>query len=218
MDIIKFLVSLLFLTSTTVEAATVPKEHAPADPTIDWDSFGFSLNGVRTDSMWLNRVRVYDNGEAFYSPLSEECLTPLGTMEIHPAAAALNYGQSLFEGLKAFRRTDGSIAMFRPDKNAERMQQGARRFLLPPIPTETFVQAADAVVRANAAWVPPCGKGALYLRPMLMGTAEDLGVKPSSESTFLIYCSPVGNYFKGELKAIRLQAVQGFSRAGTAPK
>ena len=61
-------------------------------------------------------------------------------------------------------------------------------------------------------------KGALYLRPMLMGTAEDLGVKPSSESTFLIYCSPVGNYFKGELKAIRLQAVQGFSRAGTAPK
>jgi branched-chain amino acid aminotransferase len=125
----------------------------------------------------------------------------------------LNYGQALFEGMKAFRREDGSIAMFRPERNALRMQDGARRFFLPPVPTDVFVQAADAVVRANARWVPPFGKGALYLRPLLMGTGEDLGVKPSWQSTFCIYCSPVGNYFKGDLKAIRLQAVRGFSRA-----
>jgi branched-chain amino acid aminotransferase len=137
----------------------------------------------------------------------------LGYLQISPTATVLNYGQALFEGMKAFRRVDGSIAMFRPERNALRMQQGARRFLLPPVPTDIFVQAADAVVRANARWVPPFGKGALYLRPLLMGTGEDLGVKPSWESTFCIYCSPVGNYFKGGLKAIRLQAVKGFSRA-----
>lgn len=108
---------------------------------------------------------------------------------------------------------DESIAIFRPERNALRMQQGARRFLLPPVPTDTFVEAADAVVRANDRWVPPFGKGALYLRPLLMGTGENLGVKPSWESTFCIYCSPVGNYFKGGLKAIRLKAVKGFSRA-----
>ena len=211
---IKVLWHIFVLIAANVGASTVPRKHVPASVDVDWDSFGFSLNGVRTDYMWLNSVSVEDHGEAFYSSSTEDCLTPLGKLAIHPAAAALNYGQTLFEGLKAFRRADGSIAIFRPSRNAERMQQGARRFLLPPVPTETFVQATEAVVRANAAWVPPFGKGALYLRPMLLGTAEDLGVKPSSESTFLIYCSPVGNYFKGPLKAIRLQAVRGFSRAG----
>ncbi|KAL3941526.1 MAG: hypothetical protein SGARI_000573 [Bacillariaceae sp.] len=130
-----------------------------------------------------------------------------------PAATVLNYGQALFEGMKAFRQIDGSIALFRPERNALRMQSGAKRFLLPPVPTDVFVSAADSVVRANARWIPPFGKGALYLRPILMGTGEDLGVKPSWESTFCIYCSPVGNYFKGGLKAIRLQAVRDFSRA-----
>jgi len=125
----------------------------------------------------------------------------------------LNYGQALFEGMKAFRRRDGRIVMFRPEMNARRMALGAQRFLLPPVPREIFVAAADAVVRANAHWVPPFGQGALYLRPLLMGTGADLGVKASHTATFCIYGSPVGNYFKGDLKAIRLQAVQGFSRA-----
>lgn len=137
----------------------------------------------------------------------------MGPLEISPAATVLNYGQALFEGAKAFRREDGSIAMFRPERNALRMQQGAERFLLPPVPTDTFLKAAEAVVRANARWVPPFGKGALYLRPLLMGTGEDLAVKPSWESTFCMYCTPVGNYFKGGLKTIRLRADRGFSRA-----
>jgi branched-chain amino acid aminotransferase len=215
----KVLVASFFLSlAATTQAATLAMEHAAPDATVDWDSFTFGLNGVRTDSMWLNSVTVDDNegGDGdnhSYSACSENCLTALGHLEISPSATVLNYGQSLFEGMKAFRRIDGTIAMFRPDRNAARMQQGARRFLLPPVPTETFVQAADAVVRANAKWVPPVGKGALYLRPLLMGTGEDLGVKPSHTSTFCIYCSPVGNYFKGGLKAIRLQALRGFSRA-----
>jgi branched-chain amino acid aminotransferase len=195
-------------------AATRQREHVRPNPNVDWDSFSFGLNGVRTDSMWVDVVDVDANtGEADYSASSETCLKALGPLELSPSATVLNYGQALFEGMKAFRRVDGSIAMFRPERNALRMQQGARRFLMPAVPTEVFLDAADAVVRANARWVPPFGKGALYLRPLLMGTGEDLGVKPSWQTTFCIYCSPVGNYFKGGLKAIHLQAVQGFSRA-----
>lgn len=194
------------------------QQHADPKPNVDWDSFGFSMNGVRTDHMWLNRVQVVvTEGDsplsAVYSASPDDCLSEFGTFQLSPAATVLNYGQALFEGLKAFRRVDGSIALFRPERNAERMQNGAKRFLLPLVPTDVFVAAADAVVRANARWVPPFGKGALYLRPILMGTGDDLGVKPSWESTFCIYCSPVGNYFKGGLKAIRLQALRGFSRA-----
>jgi branched-chain amino acid aminotransferase len=194
-------------------AATVPVEHAAPKVDVDWDSFGFGLNGVKTDSMWLDRVTLDNDGNAPYSSCTEDCITEMGTLNLSPTATVFNYGQALFEGLKAFRRADGSIVMFRPDRNALRMEQGAKRFLLPPVPRETFVQAANDVVKANARWVPPFGKGALYVRPLLMGTGEDLGVKPSWESTFCIYCSPVGNYFKGGLKAIRLQAVRGFSRA-----
>ena len=187
-------------------------EHVQADPTIDWESFGFGLNGVRTDSMWLNKVQVSDD-EACYSGESNQCVVPNGLLELDPACTALNYGQALFEGMKAFRRADGTIALFRPERNAIRMKMGAERLLLPPVPIDVFVNAADAVVRSNARWVPPLGKGALYLRPLLFGSGAGLGVGPSNESTFCIYCSPVGNYFKGGLKAISLQAVKGYSRA-----
>lgn len=194
-----------------------PGEHPKPKSGVDWESFGFGLNGVRTDSMWLNRVQAESGkeleGPPKYSSSDKQCLVPLGDLRLSPTATVLNYGQALFEGIKASRRTDGSIAIFRPEKNAERMGKGAARFLMPPIPTDVFIHAVDSVVRANARWVPPHGKGALYLRPLLMGTGEGLGVKPSSETTFCIFASPVGNYFKGGLKAIRLQAVKGFSRA-----
>lgn len=206
-----FLFAFIFV--AIASAATLPVEHPAPQANIDWDSFGFGLNGVKTDNMWVNTVSVDAQGNAEYSSACEDCLLPMGTLELSPTAAVLNYGQALFEGMKAFRRMDGSIAMFRPERNAMRMQQGAARFLMPAVPTDVFLDAADAVVRANARWVPPFGKGALYLRPLLMGTGEDLGVKPSNKLTFCIYCSPVGNYFKGGLKAIRLQAVRGFSRA-----
>jgi branched-chain amino acid aminotransferase len=211
--------TLLLCTGAQAATRAPPtRQHADPKPNVDWDSFGFSMNGVRTDHMWLNRVQVQEGADpmeltADYSASSADCLSEFGTFPLSPAATVLNYGQALFEGLKAFRRVDGSIALFRPERNAQRMQNGAKRFLLPPVPTDVFVSAADAVVRANARWVPPFGKGALYLRPLLMGTGDDLGVKPSWESTFCIYCCPVGNYFKGGLKAIRLQALRGFSRA-----
>ena len=212
-------VLILLIASSPTFAAS--KHHAPPDPSLPWDTFGFGLNDVRTDSMWLDKVPAAaptsdDDVPATacaYSRSTKDCLVPLAPISLHPAATVLNYGQSLFEGLKAFRRADGSIALFRPERNARRMMEGANRLLLPPVDEETFVAAADAVVRSNARFVPPTGKGALYLRPLLFGSGEGLGVKPSSESTFCIYCSPVGNYFKGGLRAISLQAVEGYSRA-----
>lgn len=193
-------------------------QHEPADPSVDWDSFGFSFNGVETDRMWLDRVSVGgpdddDDDTTNYSDAADSCLVPFGNLELSPASTVLNYGQSIFEGIKAFRRRDGTIGLFRPERNGLRMKLGAERMCLPPVPIETFVRAADSVVRANARWVPPCGKGALYLRPLLFGSGADLGVKASIESTFCIYAAPVGNYFKGPLRAIKLQAVRGCNRA-----
>lgn len=166
------------------------KRHADPVSDIDWDDFGFGLNGVETDAMWVNTVQVHESQEPSYSL---DAIEPMGKLHLSPSETVLNYGQALFEGLKAFRREDGSIVMFRPQMNTARMQQGARRFLLPPVPTDVFVKAAESVVRANARWVPPHQKGALYLRPLLMGTGAGLGVKPSTETTFCIFCSPVGS-------------------------
>ena len=205
-------IALLFTLPSGIDASS----HAPPDPSLPWDTFGFGLNDVRTDYMWLDKVLAAASTDAkacAYSKSVEDCLVPLSPLSLAPTSTVLNYGQSLFEGLKAFRRADGSIALFRPEKNARRMMDGANRLMLPPVDEDTFVAAADAVVRSNARFVPPMGRGALYLRPLLFGSGEGLGVKPSTESTFCIYCSPVGNYFKGGLKAISLQAVEGYSRA-----
>ena len=200
------------------------KPLADPDPTVPWDTFSFGLNGVQADSMWINRIDVpphntNDNStssSSLYSTDSSICLVPgHTTISLHPAATILNYGQGIFEGLKAFRRADGTVALFRPDANAQRFSEGAKRLLMPPIPTSTFVTACDEVVRANARWIPPHSQGALYLRPLLFGSGPDLGVKASQEYTFCIFCSPVGDYFKkhGGGKPIRLQATTKYSRA-----
>jgi branched-chain amino acid aminotransferase len=107
---------------TAAAAATTVPANKHADPVenVDWDSFNFGLNGVETENMWMDRAPVDASGRASYSI---DSLQPLGTLNLSPAATVLNYGQALFEGLKAFRRADGTIAMFRPEKNAARMQQ-----------------------------------------------------------------------------------------------
>ncbi|CAE8630944.1 unnamed protein product [Polarella glacialis] len=122
---------------------------------------------------------------------------PYGPMEMEPAATVLNYGQALFEGMKAHRTSKGRIVLFRPEMNARRMARGAERFLMPPIPEKLFLEMCGAAVRANADWVPPEGKGELYLRPLLIGSGGALGVGASPEYTFVIYAAPVGRYFSG---------------------
>jgi len=197
-----------------------PKSHPSPDPSLDWKSFGFGLNDVETDFIWLYSMKKTSSS---FSTSPSKCLVPMQNLSLHPSSTILNYGQSLFEGLKAFRRKDNTIVVFRPDLNAQRLIHGADRLLMKPSPSkDVFVKAVEEVVRANANYVPPYREGSLYLRPLLFGSGMGLGVKPSEEITFCIYASPVGNYFKDDSsgggtgvpsKCIRLQAIKGYARA-----
>ena len=126
----------------------------------------------------------------------------------------LNYGQSVFEGMKAQRSAKGRIVLFRPDKNAARCAAGAARLSMPPVPEAQFADAVAAAVRANAAWVPPRGKGSLYLRPLLLGTGPILGLGPAPYYDFIVFGAAVGAYFKGgQLSPIDLVVEEKFHRA-----
>ena len=125
----------------------------------------------------------------------------------------LQYAQTVFEGLKAYTTEDGHIVTFRPDLNAERLEQSAKRLEMPVFPKERFVDAVTQVVKANAGYVPPYGTGAtLYIRPYLFGTNPVIGVKPADEYQFRVFCTPVGPYFKGGVKPITI-CVSDFDRA-----
>ncbi|XP_021903749.1 branched-chain-amino-acid aminotransferase 2, chloroplastic-like [Carica papaya] len=134
------------------------------------------------------------SGENF----SQGKLVPYGNIEISPSASILNYGQGLFEGLKAYRKENGEILLFRPDQNALRMQMGAKRLYMPSPSVQQFIDAVKQMVLANKHWVPPHGKGTLYLRPLLMGTGSVFGIAPAPEYTFLIFASPIANHYKGQ--------------------
>ncbi|XP_010279225.1 PREDICTED: branched-chain-amino-acid aminotransferase 3, chloroplastic-like [Nelumbo nucifera] len=171
---------------------------------IDWDDLGFGL--VPTDYMYVAKCSKDGN-------FSKGDLQCFGNIEMNPSSGVLNYGQGLFEGLKAYRKLDGSILLFRPDENALRMRMGAERMCMPAPTTEQFVEATKMTVLANKRWVPPPGKGSLYIRPLLMGSGAVLGLAPAPEYTFLIYVSPVGNYFKEGLAPINLVVENEFHRA-----
>ncbi|PIN05239.1 Methionine transaminase [Handroanthus impetiginosus] len=154
---------------------------------IDWDNLGFGL--MHTDYMYIMKC---SKDEGF----SKGELQRFGNIELSPSSGVLNYGQGLFEGLKAYRKHDGSILLFRPEENATRLREGAERMCMPAPTVEQFLEAVRVTVLANERWIPPAGKGSLYIRPLLMGSGAVLGLAPAPEYTFLIYVSPVGNYFK----------------------
>ncbi|KAM3409608.1 hypothetical protein ACQJBY_002102 [Aegilops geniculata] len=171
---------------------------------LDWENLGFGL--VQTDYMYTTKCGPDGN-------FDKGGMVPFGPIEMNPASGVLNYGQGLFEGLKAYRKTDGSILLFRPMENAMRMQTGAERMCMPAPPVEQFVDAVKQTVLANKRWVPPTGKGSLYIRPLLVGSGAVLGLAPAPEYTFLIFASPVGNYFKEGLAPINLIVEDKFHRA-----
>ncbi len=170
----------------------------------DWDSLTFAF--TTTDEMYVAKCKL---GEEW----SEGALEPFGDVRISPASGVLNYGQGIFEGMKAQRAVDGSIVLFRPANNARRFQDGARRLGMVPVPEWMFLKAIEATVKANSRWVPPTGKGALYVRPVLWGTGAILGVAPAPEYTFMVYVCPVGPYFKGGMTPISLKVSDEFHRA-----
>ena len=174
------------------------------DVSIDWDALTFSF--TPTDVMYTATCKLGEEWEP-------GVLVPYGDITISPAAGVLNYGQGLFEGMKAQRSVNGGIVLFRPERNAARLQDGARRLGMPPVPEEMFLDAIEQTVAANARWVPPTGKGALYIRPVLWGTGAILGVAPSPEYTFMVYVCPVGPYFKGGMHPIALMVSEDYHRA-----
>ena len=170
---------------------------------IDWSNLGFGY--IKTDFRYVSN---YKNGAWDDGVITEDSM-----VTISECAGVLQYAQTVFEGLKAYRTEDGHIVTFRPDLNAERMVESAKRLEMPPFAVEQFLDAVDKVVAANADFVPPYGSGAtLYLRPYMFGTNPVIGVKPADEYQFRIFVTPVGPYFKGGAKPITIR-VSDFDRA-----
>lgn len=135
-------------------------------------------------------------------------------LSIHMAATCLHYGQEAFEGLKAFRCPDGKVRMFRPDENAKRLQSSARGVMMAEVPTELFMEMAKKVVLLNKEFIPPYESGAsLYLRPLLIGSGPQVGVKPATEYLFVIFVSPVGPYFRGGFQGNPYVVTRQYDRA-----
>eukprot|EP00752_Nemacystus_decipiens_P007484 g6686.t1 len=135
-------------------------------------------------------------------------------VKMHIANTALHYGQSVFEGLKAFHGKDGSIKLFRPDENAKRIRASAERILMEPPPQELFIKACKMAVHANIEFVPPYGsQGALYLKPLLFGSGARIGMQSSDEYTLLVMAIPVGNCFKGGFKPTTAVVIEDYDRA-----
>lgn len=140
-------------------------------------------------------------------------IVPYGPLSLDPAASALHYGQSMFDGLKAFRASDGRILMFRGDKHAERLAKGAPRLGMPAPPEEAIVEAMHALVWHERAWVPSDPGTALYLRPTLIGTEGFLGVRAAKKYLFFIILSPVGAYYPEGMKPVRIWVESEYIRA-----
>ncbi|MGT2754043.1 branched-chain amino acid aminotransferase [Streptococcus ovis] len=172
--------------------------------TIDWENLDFSYMKLP-----YRYLAYYKNGQWEKGELTEEAV-----LHISESSPSLHYGQQAFEGLKAYRTKDGSIQLFRPDQNAKRLQRTADRLMMAPVPEEMFIDACKQVVKANQDFVPPYGSGGtLYLRPLLIGIGDIIGVKPADEYIFTVFAMPVGNYFKGGLQPTNFLIQDEYDRA-----
>ena len=139
-------------------------------------------------------------------------VVPYGPIPLDPAASVLHYAQEIFEGLKAYRHPDGSMALFRPEANAARLNASAQRLAMPDLPPELFIAAVKELVAADKDWFPSVEGGSLYLRPFMIATEAFLGVRPAKQYKFIVIASPAGNYFKSGAPAITV-AVSDYTRA-----
>ncbi|MBS0352274.1 MAG: branched-chain amino acid aminotransferase [Proteobacteria bacterium] len=172
---------------------------------IDWHNLTFKLTPAKT---------MYVSKTSHDQPWPKGEFVPYGPITISPAAGVLNYGQGIFEGLKAFRNVNDEVVLFRPQENAIRFARSAERICMPPVPEEFFVDVMKQIVRENIEYIPPLSAGSLYLRPCLWGTGEVLGIGMAPEYTFIVYVSPVGNYFKGgAITPVKFMVCEDFHRS-----
>jgi branched-chain amino acid aminotransferase len=199
-----------------MSASSVPPPLAQVDfSSLPWDLNLPSENYyilIKTTNVWTTEHYDLqtDSGSLLTSIYSYEN----HPLDFHPATTSLNYGTIVWEGLKCYRRSDDQAVVFRADRNYERMKKGAEEMCLPMPDKATFMRAIQLVVQENKALIPPMGEGMkLYVRPMLLGTGQQLGLYPSPEFTFLVYVSPTGNYFKGTGAGLNLHVETRRARA-----
>jgi len=174
---------------------------------IDWSNLPFGY--YKTD---FNVRSVYKDGA-----WGELEISSSEYINVHIAATGLHYGQEAFEGMKAFRGKDGKVRVFRWEENAMRMRRSAEGIMMAEVQDELFFDAITSVVKLNEKYIPPYGMGAsLYIRPLLFGSGAEVGVKPAKEYTFVVFCGPVGPYFKEGFKPVAIQLVSDYDR--TAPQ
>jgi len=169
-----------------VEAMLPPR--VPPVRITNWEdlAFGIQATNGHVRHMWSSKTNAWDSGRFIADPY----------VNMHIHAGVLHYGMTLFEGCKAFRCKDGRVRVCNLDENSARMNEGAGRLVMPPVPKKMFNDAVDWAVRNNAEFVPPYGTGgSMYIRPFLMGTGPILGLQPCPEFTYMVSVTPVGNYF-----------------------
>lgn len=167
---------------------------------VDWNNLPFGK--IFSDHMYICEYR---NGE-----WGQGEIKPFGQFTIHPASMVLHYGQAIFEGMKASKLEDGTPVLLRPDEHAKRINASARRMMMAEFPEDRFVEAVSALVKLDAAWIPPQKGSALYLRPYMYATDEFIGVRPSETYRFCIFTAPVGPYYA---KPVDLVVEQEYVRA-----
>ncbi len=174
----------------TTEAIKVTKVERSRRPSVDFANLPFGK--YFSDHML---VAYYRDGQ-----WQEPEIVPYGPISFDPSMATLHYGQSIFEGIKAYRLSDGAVGLFRPDANLRRFNHSARRMEMPEVPEHIFLDGMKQLIRLDEAWIPQDMDNSLYIRPFMFGTDEMIGVHPSASYTFMIILSPVGPYYAAPMK------------------
>lgn len=182
-----------------IERTTTPKALPAQDNPL---TFGT----IFTDHMF---VMNYQKGKGWFDPR----VVPYQPISLEPSAMVFHYGQEMFEGLKAYRADDGRALLFRPDMNAKRTNNTNKRLCIPEIPVEDFIQAVQAVVKVDEAWIPNKPGTSLYIRPFIIATDPFLGVRPSDTYLFVIILSPVGAYYPEGLNPVKIWIEDDYVRA-----
>lgn len=189
--------SLISVRPNPNPASDAERERILADP-----GFGRYFTDHMVQIRW-NADREWHDAE----------LVPYGPISLDPATSSIHYGQSVFEGLKAYRFPDGSVKTFRPDRNADRFRRSAARLAMAELPQGLFMDALHTLVGADAAWVPSGEDRSLYLRPFMFSTEVGLGVRPADEYLFLLIASPAGPYFPRGVKPVSVWLSRDYVRA-----
>ena len=191
-------------TTSAIERVPHPSPRSDADREQLMADPGFGR--IHTDHMVAVRWTV-DEG------WHDAKLTAYAPLELDPSAMVLHYGQAIFEGLKAYRQPDGDVAVFRPEENAKRFNRSAARLAMPELPEELFLDAVDTLVEVDRDWVPTAEGQSLYLRPFMVATEAQVGMRPAHEYLFLLIAFPVLPFFSGEVKPVTVWLSDEYVRA-----